>query len=119
MTPQDLMIAFAAIPAQRYIYLGPNDPADGGIETIALDPSDVSINDYLRLSAAIDRMTIYPASSVVFRVMDDDGEGDTYTMIAWDDGKWYSVPAEMLMDHVKNDPHYLKSKFVEPETVRV
>lgn len=119
MTPQDLLIAFTAIPAQRYIYLGSNDPDDGGIQTIALSPSDVTIEDYLRLTAAIDRMTIYPASSVVFRVMDDDGMGDTFTMIAWSGGKWYSVPADLLMTHVQHDPRYLKSKFVEPETVRV
>ncbi|MBE6724152.1 MAG: hypothetical protein E7576_02980 [Ruminococcaceae bacterium] len=119
MAPHELTLAFARIPAQRFIYLGSNDPDDGGIETIALNPSDVTIDDYLRLTAAIDRLTIYPASSVVFRVMDDDGEGDTFTMIAWDNGKWYSVPAELLMNHVSNDPRYLKSKFVEPETVRV
>lgn len=119
MTPHDFLIAFANIPAQRYIYLGSNDPDDGGIQTIALSPSDITIDDYLRLTAAIDRLTIFPASSVVFRVMDDDGEGDTFTMIAWSGGRWYSVPAEILMQHVSNDPRYLKSKFVEPETVRV
>ena len=71
MTPQDLILAFAGIPAQRYLYLGSNDPDGGGIQTIALSPSDVTIDDYLRLSEAIDRLTIYPASSVVFRVMDE------------------------------------------------
>lgn len=119
MTPNELILAFTRIPATRYLYLGSTDPEDGGIQTITLNPENVTVDDYLTLSAAIEHLTVFPSSSAVFRVLDDDGDGDTYFMIAWDDGKWYAVPAELLIQHVKNDPNYLRSKFVEAETVRV